>query len=481
MARRDKRRGKTGAGGDAARAAAWEGEQESERLARVTTRLARAVADAEREEERRAGRIVRAIDRATVLLPADQDGAAGPTPAEAGAPTPPRRRALLIINSKSGPQNDSLLRVQEVVARLDRHGIGAEVRVKLRKKQARREARRAARDGWPLVVAAGGDGTVEAVASGLVGTETALGIIPLGTYNNVAGALGIPTDLSEACALIGVGVTRPVDVGWVAARGSKRPRVFLEMGAAGVTAALIPAGQEAKKGAWDVAARILPLVAAMSPTPTELRLDGGAGCLRVNTLLVEVANGPRMGPALTVAPGARMDDGLLDLAVYRDMTQAALTARAVALKAGAASDDPQIERARVRRVDVRTERPLPVTADSKLVGTTPARFEVWPGALRVIAGAGAGLAHPVAGALVAAAAAEAHALVPASSEAPASPGPADHPDGLIPAAAATLAPIAGRALAVVERARPLVGPAALVAGGAVALPLLRALTRLGRR
>src|SRR5579862_1547305 len=103
-------------------------------------------------------------------------------------PAPPRlrRRGLLIINSKSGPDATSLTKLRTVVDALAEYGIGVDVRVKLKKSIARKEARRAARRGCRLVIAAGGDGTVAAVASGMTGTDATLGIVPLGTFNNTA-------------------------------------------------------------------------------------------------------------------------------------------------------------------------------------------------------------------------------------------------------------------------------------------------------
>ena len=459
MANRGKREGGGGArAGDA--------------LAAATARLAGLVAGAEREEERRAGRL------------ADPGGGRGGDRSDAKRR---RRRALLIINTKSGPANDSIGHVREVVELLARNGVAADVRVKLSKKQARAEARRAARAGVPLVVAAGGDGTIEAVAAGLVGSDAVLGIVPLGTYNNVAACLGLPFDPAEACALIGAGPVRRIDVGRVTVRGRKRPRVFLELAAAGVTAALMPAGQEAKKGAWEAAAQTLPDAVGMRPTPAALRLDGEPDERQAHTLLVEVANAPLMGPAFQVAPHARMDDALLDVAIYHDVTPAGLAARLVALKAGVASDDARIDRARTRRLDLRTAAPLPVMADSKVIGTTPARFEVLPGALRVIAGHGPGLAHPVAEALLEAAVSRAHppsAAAPAEDppDPPAAPAPTR---GVAAVAAAAAAPAVARVLAAADRARALVGPAALVVGGvlagAAALPVARTLGRNGHR
>lgn len=301
-------------------------------------------------------------------------------------------RALLIINSKSGPNNDSILRVREVVERLRAHGIEATVRVKLRKKQARKDARKAAKKGYPLVIAAGGDGTVASVAEGLVGTDVVLGVVPLGTYNNVATSLGVPVDLEASIALIASGLVRAVDVGLAVAAGATRPRIFMEMALVGVTAALMPAGQEVKQGRWQAATETLPTALSMSPTEAEVRLDGAREGRKASTLLIEIANAPRIGPGVLTAPDARVDDGLLDVAIYHGHTQAALAARFVALKTGMATEDPHIERVLGRSVEVQTANSLPVVADAKVIGRTPARFDVMPGSLLVAAGRGIGLA-----------------------------------------------------------------------------------------
>ena len=302
-----------------------------------------------------------------------------------------KAKALLIINPTSGPNDDSILRVEEIVERLAAHGIKTKVRVKLRKKQARKLAKKAARTGRHLVIAAGGDGTVAPIAEGLVGTQTVLGIVPLGTYNNVATSLGVPTELEAAVALIASGLVHPVDVGRVTATAGNRPRVFLEMAMAGVTAAMMPVGQQLKQGKWNGIGQILPAALQMSPTETVVQLDKHQPPREASTLLVEIANAPRSGPGIVSAPEARVDDGELDVAIYHQHTHAALAARFLALKTGLFSDDPRIERARAKRIDVRSANPLPVVADSKMVGHTPARFEVLPGALLVAAGLGIGL------------------------------------------------------------------------------------------
>ena len=300
-------------------------------------------------------------------------------------------KALLIINPTSGPNNDSILRVKEIVERLTAHGVKTKVRVKLRKKQARKLAKRAAKNGCHLVIAAGGDGTVAPIAEGLVGTKTVLGIVPLGTYNNVATSLGIPTDLDAAIALIASGLVSQVDVGRVTATAGNRSRIFLEMAMAGVTAAMMPVGQQLKQGKLNGIGEILPAALQMTPTETVIQLDKKGPALESQTLLVEVANGPRSGPGIITAPDARVDDGELDVAIYHEHTQAAIAARFVALKTGLLGEDQNIERHRAKRIEVRSANPLPVVADSKVVGHTPARFEILPGALLVAAGVGIGL------------------------------------------------------------------------------------------
>ena len=303
----------------------------------------------------------------------------------------PRRRALLIINSKSGPHGDSLLRLRELVDLLSLFNIRADVRVKLRKKQARREARLAARAGCDVVIAAGGDGTVEAVASGLMGTSTPLGIIPLGTYNNLATCLGIPSDAREACALIAAGSPRALDAAVVRAHGMKKPRAFFETCAIGVGAAIASAGQDFEKGRWQDAARSLSPALAMSPVLTRLDVDDEPPQW-THTLLITVSNAPRAGAALQLAPDARMDDGALDLTVFDELQQAELAARLPALASGNLHpvDDPRVQHRRCAKLQVRSTRPLPVAADSRLLGTTPVQIRVKPGGRAGVRGTRAG-------------------------------------------------------------------------------------------
>ena len=449
----------------------------STKSARAAKRAARQSAAVERNEESRARDIQRRLEEAQALVPLAAD-----KPEIASLPLLglwPNRRALLIINSKSGPNHDSILHVRDLVDMLATFGIRADVRVKLRKSQTRKEARAAARGKrYKLVIAAGGDGTVEAVASGLVGTQATLGIIPLGTYNNVATCLGIPSDVGRACALIAGGAVRRIDVGQVIAQHMKRPRTFLELSTVGIGAALGPLGQHLEKGRWDQAAQALPGVMDMAPGPTHVRLDDEPDGRVSNTLLVTVSNSPRAGAGLPLAPSAHMDDGLLDVCIYEDMDQPAILRQFLPNLVGNSSE--RLERtlhwSRARTIEIRTSRPMPVSIESKLVGVTPAHFSVLTGALSVIVGDGSALLQPPSMALVLASASAAHTLTPVATQNGAGTSAGQQVKQPRSRIVEALVPAAGRALDTVSAARPVIVPVlagVLGVAGASLLPPLR--------
>ncbi|MBV9354863.1 MAG: hypothetical protein JO023_04990 [Chloroflexi bacterium] len=298
----------------------------------------------------------------------------------------PRRNALLVINSKSGPARDSLLRIHELVDVLAEFQIRADVHVKLRKKQARQETRVAATSGnYDLVIAAGGDGTVEAVARGLLETRLPLGIVPLGTFNNVATSLRIPTDVRKACRLIATGATHPVDVGFVRTADHKNERPFLEISAVGLGAIAGKIGQDIQKGRWAPALAEVPNAVEMAAVPMRVRLDGREA-LSVRSLLVTVSVSPRTGAGFQLAPKARMDDGLFDISIFEGSNTQEVLADAASTAFGPLplSAPAKVRQLRAAELEIWTAEPLPVSVGPKLFGQTPASFRIDHGALSVI-------------------------------------------------------------------------------------------------
>ncbi|TMC24098.1 MAG: hypothetical protein E6J33_01575 [Chloroflexi bacterium] len=156
-------------------------------------------------------------------------------------------RTVLIINPASGvsllaeTHHDSGESTEEMILEeLRTYGIEAEVWHTSLEDPGNGLAKKAADEHVDLVIAAGGDGTIDAVASGLVKLEPTLAIIPMGTMNNLAHSLGIPLPLEAACAIIAKGETRAIDVGII------NEKTFIEVAGIGLEAALFPAAEELK-------------------------------------------------------------------------------------------------------------------------------------------------------------------------------------------------------------------------------------------
>jgi diacylglycerol kinase (ATP) len=118
------------------------------------------------------------------------------------------------------------------------------------------------------------------------------------------------------------------------------------------------------------------------PARMSIHLEGGR--TRTRALMVTVANGPYTGAGMTVAPGARLDDGQFDVRVFRRFSKARLIRHLLSIAFGRYRYAPEVDTYRSRTVRIETARPLPARADSRDLGTTPVEFRVRPGALRVV-------------------------------------------------------------------------------------------------
>jgi len=308
--------------------------------------------------------------------------------ADAGTRTP----AQLIYNPGAGrdPQRNEQ-RLAHVVRALRDHGLEPQIGLKTSGKIARSLAKEAARAGLPVVVVAAGDGTIGDVASQLVGTSVALGIVPLGTFNNLARSLGVPLDIDGACALIGMGTTRHIDVGRMHASSSLHEEYFLECAGVGLAAIGAMAGQAVEKHRWNLLPRALQRFFRTRPGTMQIELDGRQ--IAAETNIVMASNSPLVGSNLLAAPGAKMDDGLLDVTVYDRMGEKELMAHFIA----ASNHKPHdIEVHRARRVRIVTNAAMLAHSD---MDVAPERnvieIEVMPAALSMIVGNGIALTMPV--------------------------------------------------------------------------------------
>lgn len=255
--------------------------------------------------------------------------------------------------------------------------------------EAERLARESLEEGWDCVVAAGGDGTVHEVANGLADGfgRVRLGVLPLGTGNDLARSLGIPPGLEEAVAVLRQGQTRTLDVIRVRFEDGSE-RFCLNMATGGFSSLVSQGLDETTKRAWGPLSYFRSAVEAM-PELRSFRLElepEGQAPLSLFAYSIAVANGRYVAGGLPAAPEARMDDGLLDVLVIPELSLGQITLLAPQVLTGQHLDSELIRFLRTEKVSVSTEPPFPFNLDGERHGTTPATFEVVPGALEVIVG-----------------------------------------------------------------------------------------------
>ncbi|MDQ6766237.1 MAG: diacylglycerol kinase family lipid kinase [Candidatus Eremiobacteraeota bacterium] len=305
------------------------------------------------------------------------------------------RVARLIFNPGSGADSKDPHALEKIVDLLRAHGLRAKVDIRTSGKTVRHFAKAAADNKEELVIVAGGDGTIEEAASQLVGTKTALGILPVGTMNNVARSLGIPLDLDDACALLGAGSTRQVDMGRVITDEKQDGDYFLESVGLGLTAIAFSAGKAVRKGRLAGLPNALRKLFDSKPGPVQIDLDNGETIL-ANSQLVTVSNAPLMGLNFLVAPAAKMDDAVLDVAVYDGMGKGELLDYFLKIRGGKRAENPKVAFYQARKVRIQCQDDAPTESDShSLRAQKVLNVEVVPQALSMIVGKGIALNVPI--------------------------------------------------------------------------------------
>lgn len=309
--------------------------------------------------------------------------------------TKPVQHAQLLFNPKSARVVSGETSLEEITNMLRMHGIEVEVIVKTSGRVICDGACDAVARGDKLVIVAGGDGTIEKVAAELVGSETVLGILPIGTMNNLARALGVPLDLEDACALIGMGATRKIDVGHVNVKAKKHVKYFLESAGLGLSAIALPLGQNVKKGIWGDLPNALRRIIGFKPAQVSVELDDGQ-VITANASVVTVSNAPLTGVNFLIAPNAKMDDGWLDVAIYDGIGKRELVSYLMSAHNGTIVENPKIKRYRARHVRIQADELQERVSDKdQLAVDTGLEIEIIPQALQVIVGKGIALTFPV--------------------------------------------------------------------------------------
>ena len=292
-------------------------------------------------------------------------------------------RAALIVNtrSRSGEQVffRALDRLQELHVPL---GATYAIRDPARLPETVREV---LEDGsrYETLILGGGDGTVSSVVDFLAHHDVTLGLLPLGTANDFARTLGIPSDVDEACEAIANGKVVDVDLG-LAGNNYYVNVASVGLGV-GATQALTP---WAKKNIGALAYPVAAIKAFMTHEPFSARLvfpDGDHEPVEHERLLqVAVGNGRFYGGGMVVAPGSGIDDKSLDVYSIRLGRHRDLFGAARYLKSGDFIRNESVSQYRTTRVRLETDPPLSVNIDGELVAMTPQDFSVAENALKVL-------------------------------------------------------------------------------------------------
>jgi diacylglycerol kinase (ATP) len=293
-------------------------------------------------------------------------------------------KAKLIFNPAAGNPAESAMQLVELLRHLQMQQIQVEVVLVQPEHRLLGVARSAARAGAKMVIVSGGDGTIENVALGLVGSQTTLGIIPTGTRNNLARSLGIPTNsLAGAVALLRKGRRLKIDVGQV--RHRKASRGFLEAGVIGLASALYPSADDIQHGDLGKIAEFISTLVSAAPSEIRLRVDHRQEIV-THAHMVIVANMPFMGANFQIAPDVSFDDRHLDVFVYSDLSKRDLIGQA--MQSPATAPDARIQRFCAKTIAIATNPAMPVMADgvSLGVGEGSVTVTLQPHRLRVMAG-----------------------------------------------------------------------------------------------
>lgn len=235
-------------------------------------------------------------------------------------------------------------------------------------------ARRAIDEGYDACIVAGGDGTVAPAAAALLGSSVVLGILPFGSFMNIAHGLGIPLRPLDATEVILRGRVHHADVGEV------HGHLFFETAGVGLDAELFGAARHAERGSWRRAARRVFRWATHGTHRVVITVDGVAHAHRVMQVLV--MNSAYYAWSFAILRGVSMEDGALDIAVFPRMGRRMLLRSLVAVWRRAPVPESPVHY-RGSAVTIECDEPLTIHADGTLAGALPADFHCRTGALAV--------------------------------------------------------------------------------------------------
>jgi len=297
-------------------------------------------------------------------------------------------KAQLIYNPAAGRRSvaDDL---PPVVAFLESKGWYVSMRTTLGPGDGITYAREAVAEGYDMAVAVGGDGTLGEVATGLASSDCTLGVLPTGTGNVWAHMLGLPqwtpmsrSGLMQAARVLVEGQVYRIDLGKA---GDRCFALWAGIGLDAQVAQEVGPQGEMRRSLGNFLAYLVTLASqsiSLRGTRMTVVIDGKA--VRQRVVLILVSNAQLYGPSVSIAPQAQLDDGMLDVYIFKGGNVLDVARHIVMILSGKHLQDPKVECYRAKQVEVRGEEPLPLHTDGDPIGHTPVTITVLPKALRVV-------------------------------------------------------------------------------------------------
>lgn len=231
-----------------------------------------------------------------------------------------------------------------------------------------------------LVIVGGGDGTLNAAIEGLIETQLPLGILPMGTANDLARTLGIPTSLSAACQVIASGKVRRIDLGWV------NGKHFFNVASLGLSVQITERLTQEVKQRWGIFAYAFTALQVIWKSRIfRAEIHTNNQVFYVKTIQIAIGNGRYYGGGMTIAQDATIDDRRLDLYSLETNNWWEIIALLPAMRQGNHAISSNVRTLESQEIEVYTSKGLAINTDGEITTHTPAKFRVIPKALIVIA------------------------------------------------------------------------------------------------
>lgn len=290
-----------------------------------------------------------------------------------------QRRAIIIANPTSGSYIHNRRELEETMGFLRDYGWKVELKLTHAIGDAQLYAREAVADKFDVVIAAGGDGTINEIIQELVGSETTLGVLPLGTANVWAREMGIPLDVAGASEILAYGRTRRIDA------GSVNGRYFLLMVGIGFDGEVIRVVEKKFLKRLGVAGYLLAsLWLSFGYDSFAVTAKIGEQEIKTRALQIVVGNTQLYGGAVKFTWQAQCDDGLLDVCLVRKRSKFRRIFIVLDFLLRRKQRSHWVSYDKSATIEVRTRKPVAMQVDGDPCGNTPATFTIAPRALKVI-------------------------------------------------------------------------------------------------